>query len=114
MAPQGKKPGSEYTTQQVRERPGGSRRVTDDTSGDRLARAGQRKSPVALPREPCAEQRERCVDRVLITGAAGTIGRILRQGLHGRVGALRLLDVAPLGAPQLGEQLVTADRKSVV
>jgi uronate dehydrogenase len=49
------------------------------------------------------------VDRVLITGAAGTIGRILRRGLHGRVGALRLLDVAPLGAPQPGEQLVTAD-----
>jgi uronate dehydrogenase len=49
------------------------------------------------------------VDRVLITGAAGTIGRILRQGLHGRVGALRLLDVAPLGAPRPGEELVTAD-----
>jgi uronate dehydrogenase len=49
------------------------------------------------------------VDRVLITGAAGTIGQILRQGLHGRVGALRLLDVAPLGAPRPGEELVTAD-----
>jgi uronate dehydrogenase len=49
------------------------------------------------------------VDRVLITGAAGTIGRTLRQGLHGRVGALRLLDVAPLGAPRPGEELVTAD-----
>jgi uronate dehydrogenase len=49
------------------------------------------------------------VDRVLITGAAGTIGRILRRGLHGRVGALRLLDVAPLGAPWPGEELVTAD-----
>jgi hypothetical protein len=49
------------------------------------------------------------VDRVLITGAAGTIGRILREGLHGRVGALRLLDVAPLGAPWPGEELVTAD-----
>jgi uronate dehydrogenase len=49
------------------------------------------------------------VDRVLITGAAGTIGRILRRGLHGRVGALRLLDVAPLGGPRPGEELVTAD-----
>jgi uronate dehydrogenase len=49
------------------------------------------------------------VDRVLITGAAGTIGRTLRRGLHGRVGALRLLDVAPLGAPRPDEELVTAD-----
>jgi uronate dehydrogenase len=49
------------------------------------------------------------VDRVLITGAAGTIGRTLRQGLHGRVGALRLLDVARIGAPRPGEELVTAD-----
>jgi uronate dehydrogenase len=49
------------------------------------------------------------VDCVLITGAAGTIGRALRQGLHGRVGTLRLLDVAPLGAPQPGEETLTAD-----
>lgn len=49
------------------------------------------------------------MDRVLITGAAGTIGRALRQGLQDRVGALRLLDVAPLGTPRLGEELVTAD-----
>jgi uronate dehydrogenase len=49
------------------------------------------------------------VNRVLITGAAGTIGRALRQGLQGRVGALRLLDLAPLGAPGPGEELVTAD-----
>jgi uronate dehydrogenase len=49
------------------------------------------------------------VDRVLITGAAGTIGRALRQGLRGRVSALRLLDVAPLGAPRPGEELLTAD-----
>jgi uronate dehydrogenase len=49
------------------------------------------------------------VDRVLITGAAGMIGRMLRQGLHDRVGALRLLDVASLGASKPGEELVTAD-----
>jgi uronate dehydrogenase len=49
------------------------------------------------------------VNRVLITGAAGTIGRILRQGLQVRVDTLRLLDVAPLGAPHPGEELVTAD-----
>ena len=49
------------------------------------------------------------MDSVLITGAAGTIGRALRQGLHGRVGTLRLLDVAPLGAPRPGEEQLTAD-----
>jgi len=49
------------------------------------------------------------VDRVLITGAAGTIGRALRQGLQDRVDALRLLDNAPLGTPRPGEELITAD-----
>jgi len=49
------------------------------------------------------------MDRVLITGAAGTIGKTLRDGLRGRFGALRLLDVAPLGAARSGEELVTAD-----
>jgi uronate dehydrogenase len=33
----------------------------------------------------------------------------LRQGLHGRVGAVRLLDIATLGPPRPGEELVTAD-----
>lgn len=47
--------------------------------------------------------------RVLITGAAGTLGTILRHGLRGRVGVLRLLDIAPLDAAQPGEELVTAD-----
>ena len=49
------------------------------------------------------------MDRVLITGAAGTIGRALRQGLQDRVDALRLLDNAPLGTPRPGEELITAD-----
>ena len=49
------------------------------------------------------------MDCVLITGAAGRIGRALRRGLHGRVGTLRLLDVAPLGAPRPGEELLTVD-----
>ena len=46
---------------------------------------------------------------VLITGAAGTLGRTLRQVLQGQVGTLRLLDIAPLGTPRPGEELVTAD-----
>jgi NAD dependent epimerase/dehydratase family len=47
--------------------------------------------------------------RLLITGAAGTVGTILRNGLRGRLPVLRLLDVAPLGAAQQGEELVSAD-----
>jgi uronate dehydrogenase len=53
------------------------------------------------------------VDCVLITGAAGAIGRTLRQGLHGRVGALRLLDVVPLGARRPGEELLTVDIRNL-
>ena len=49
------------------------------------------------------------MQRVLITGAAGAIGSVLREGLRGRFPILRLLDIAPLGAAQPGEELVTAD-----
>lgn len=46
---------------------------------------------------------------LLITGAGGRLGTILREGLRGRFEVLRLLDVAPLSARQPGEELVTAD-----
>jgi uronate dehydrogenase len=49
------------------------------------------------------------VHRVLITGAAGKLGTILRQGLRNRFDVLRLLDIAPLGTGEPGEELVTAD-----
>lgn len=49
------------------------------------------------------------MDRVLISGAAGRIGRTLRQGFQGRFSVLRLLDLAPLGTAKPGEELVTAD-----
>jgi uronate dehydrogenase len=49
------------------------------------------------------------VHRVLITGAAGKLGTILRQGLRNRFDVLRLLDIAPLGTREPGEELVTAD-----
>ncbi|MBS7698544.1 MULTISPECIES: NAD(P)-dependent oxidoreductase [unclassified Chelatococcus] len=45
---------------------------------------------------------------VLITGAAGKIGRVLREGLAGRY-RLRLLDRADLGDARPGEALVQAD-----
>lgn len=47
--------------------------------------------------------------RVLITGAAGNIGRTLRTGLKGHYPALRLLDVAPQEAAKPGEEVITLD-----
>jgi uronate dehydrogenase len=49
------------------------------------------------------------MQRILITGAAGQIGRALRQGLRGAYQLVRVLDVAPLGAAEDGEEVVTAD-----
>ena len=47
--------------------------------------------------------------RILITGAAGKIGDVLRQGLGGGYPLIRLLDIAPLGAAVAGEEVITAD-----
>jgi len=47
--------------------------------------------------------------RVLVTGAAGTIGSMLRTGLPSAGWRLRLLDTAALGPPGDGEELVQAD-----
>lgn len=44
-----------------------------------------------------------------MTGAAGRIGAVLREGLRSRYAALRLLDVEDLGPAGDGEELVTAD-----
>jgi uronate dehydrogenase len=49
------------------------------------------------------------VRRVLITGAAGKIGRSLRAGLRGHYPVLRLLDVAPQDAAGAGEEVITVD-----
>lgn len=48
--------------------------------------------------------------RVLVTGAAGHIGGVLRERLRGRV-SLRLLDVRPMPSPPAGvdEEVVRAD-----
>lgn len=42
---------------------------------------------------------------VLITGAAGSIGSVLREGLHGKYETLALSDIAPLGEAAPGERL---------
>lgn len=47
--------------------------------------------------------------RVLITGAAGNIGRTLRDGLRGHYPLLRLLDVSPQKPAEAGEEIVTLD-----
>ncbi|MEO8654988.1 MAG: NAD(P)-dependent oxidoreductase [Ramlibacter sp.] len=47
--------------------------------------------------------------RVLMTGAAGNIGRTLRQHLKGRYALLRLIDVAPQAGAGPGEEVATVD-----
>lgn len=46
--------------------------------------------------------------RILITGAAGAIGRVLRAAYRGKY-RLRLSDIAPLAEAAPGEELVQAD-----
>lgn len=49
------------------------------------------------------------MNRILITGAAGNIGRTLRDGLRGRYAALRLSDIAPMDPARPGEEIARAD-----
>jgi len=51
--------------------------------------------------------------RVLITGAAGQIGRALRAGLRGSYALIRLLDVATLCPARDGEEVVAADIRDI-
>ena len=53
------------------------------------------------------------ISRVLITGAAGALGRQLRAGLAGRYPLLRLSDIAAMDPAQPGEEIVTADLADV-
>lgn len=48
-------------------------------------------------------------ERILLTGAAGGLGRVLRQRLTGNCAVLRVSDRADLGAAQAGEEVVLAD-----
>jgi uronate dehydrogenase len=52
---------------------------------------------------------ENGMTRVLITGAAGHIGKVLRQGLRGRYNLLRLSDKDPIADRAPGEEIVQAD-----
>jgi uronate dehydrogenase len=42
--------------------------------------------------------------RILITGAAGQTGAALRSGLRGSYPLIRLVDIAPLGKTEVGEE----------
>ena len=51
--------------------------------------------------------------RILITGAAGQIGAALRSGLRGSYPLIRLVDIAPLGKTEVGEEIVAADIRDI-
>jgi len=48
------------------------------------------------------------IKNVLLTGAAGRLGGVLREALTGRV-SLRLMDLAPLGPARAGEEIIMGD-----
>lgn len=50
---------------------------------------------------------------VLITGAAGNIGRVLRAQLKGRYALLRLTDIAPQAPAAAGEEVLQVDIRDV-
>jgi len=52
------------------------------------------------------------VERLVVTGAAGTIGTVMRSGLAGQAGVLRLTDIAPLQAGP-GDEVVQGDIRSL-
>ena len=47
--------------------------------------------------------------KILITGAAGALGRVLRQRLHGRYGLVRLSDASAMEPARKGEEVVQCD-----
>ena len=51
--------------------------------------------------------------RVLITGARGTIGTALREGLRGRYALLRLTDIRTLDPARAGEEIHTGDLRDL-
>jgi uronate dehydrogenase len=52
------------------------------------------------------------MDRLLITGAAGNIGTVLREGLRGLASTLRLVDSRPMAA-QPGEEVLAGDVRTL-
>src|SRR4051812_25911295 len=52
---------------------------------------------------------EQVLDRLLLTGAAGALGRVLRQGLKPSARTLRLSDIAPMEAAVAHEEVIECD-----
>ncbi|MGB6536772.1 MAG: NAD(P)-dependent oxidoreductase [Xanthobacteraceae bacterium] len=53
------------------------------------------------------------MNRILITGAAGQIGKALRTGLRGSYPLIRVLDIAPLEPAGNGEEVIAADIRDI-
>lgn len=51
----------------------------------------------------------RAIERILITGAAGALGREMRRRLKGRYPLIRLSDVQPMDPAEPGEEVVVCD-----
>ena len=51
--------------------------------------------------------------RILITGAAGAIGLVLRERLRHRYGLVRLADIAAQAPARAGEEVVTLDTRDI-
>jgi uronate dehydrogenase len=51
--------------------------------------------------------------RILLTGAAGGIGLVVREGLKDQYDLLRCLDIAPQNAAQVGEEIVQCDLRDI-
>ena len=51
--------------------------------------------------------------RILITGAAGKIGEVLRKGLRGNYSLIRLVDIASLGKAEAGEEIYPTDIRDI-
>ena len=48
-------------------------------------------------------------ERILVTGAAGSLGKLARSALRGQVPTLRLTDIAPMAPAGPGEEVVQCD-----
>ena len=53
------------------------------------------------------------MSRVLLTGAAGMLGNILRDNLNGWQSILRLSDIKDLGKPRDGEEIIECDLSDI-
>ena len=49
------------------------------------------------------------IERILLTGAAGNLGRVLRRQLRGRFALVRLSDIGEMAPAEAGEEVVRCD-----